>query len=143
MTRSLCLLLLLLAVACGAQRSATFVAPASAEADAVFACVQTELKSLRFEILSRDERDRRLVVTRPDPSARVSDATFRRGFDQLTVQVASDAPGETSLEVIAQSFFEFFTRRGPTFQERPSSESAREAARSLLESCAAPATAAP
>lgn len=135
MNRSWWVCTLLLVAACGAAHSSTVIATAASGDDAAFACALEHLKALRFEVLSLNQRDRRVVATRRDPTVRRAEPTFRHGFDQVTVQVRSRG-GEASIEVTAQSFHEHFTRRGPTYYERRVSDGAREAARSVLEACA-------
>lgn len=132
MSRSIVLwgCLAVLVGACGAARARTIVGTTPSPADAVFRCAVDSAKALRFDVLSLDERERRVVLTRTDPTVRVSDPTFRKGIDQITVEV-----GEATVRVIAQSFHEYFNRRGPTLLERTASESAQQAARSVLERC--------
>ncbi len=127
----------LLAAACGAQMASTIARSTPSPGRTVFDCFAEETKARGFDVSSIDQRDLRLVVVRVDKNVYISDATFRRAEDRLTLQVSGrDSEGRTALQVDAQTFYVFFTRRGLEYRERKASDAARHAAETITDRCA-------
>lgn len=137
MNRSVFLWTAPLLAGCGAAMSSTIVRATPSPEETVFACVVEQVKALGYNVSSIDKGDTRLIATQVDRSVHRSDPTFRRGLDQLDADAGGASEGSgTTLRVTAQSFIEYFTRRGPTLEERKASAGAREAAGTLLDRCA-------
>ena len=74
-----------------------------------------------------------------DEVARRPDVQFRRVVDRLEIQgPVPAADGQTSLEVIARTFAEYTTQRGPTEEQEKTSETAHSAAQTLIQKCSQP-----
>jgi hypothetical protein len=103
----------------------------------VFDCFAEETDAAGFDVLNVDKRDLRMVVVRTDKDAFVSDPTFRRAEDHLTLEVSDTEDGAgTHLRVVGQTFYVFYTRRGMERQERKASEAARFFAVTITDRCA-------
>ncbi len=127
----------LLAAACAGTFASTIARTTPSPGQAVFDCFAEATDAEGFDVLSVDKRDLRLVVVRVDRDAYVSDPTFRRAEDHLTLEVsdAENAAG-ASVRVIGQTFYVRFTRRGLERQERKASEAARLIAETITDRCA-------
>lgn len=129
------LLALTLLAGCGASRSVSYTAAIDLPGD-VFTCVQTATSEADFVVEFRDERQRRLVVSRTNEDLQRSDPNFQKAVDQLTVDVGpSDAVSDPRLRVTARTYFEYWDRRGRTRRQHETSADARTAAQRLLELC--------
>lgn len=129
------LLVLLLAAACGAGRTAVRSAPVGSLSGAID-CSLEEGEEMGFEALSVDRTDHRVVLERTDRSVRRSDPSFQRAVGQLTVERAEGEPGASAVAVEARTFHEFFDRRGRTRRQRDPSDRILAAADSILARCA-------
>lgn len=125
----------LLLVAC-AQKLAT---PASARTSAspqdTFDCVKRQLTALGYKQGSIDVDERRISATKVDSKTRRADTQFRRMLDKLDVEVAAEADGQTSIDVVGRTFGDYATHRGPTEVEEKASEQVRNDTGELLERC--------
>jgi hypothetical protein len=101
-----------------------------------YTCARTELRRLGYRERSHDDEDYRVVAERIDDKVRRPDAQFRRLFDQLIVEIAPDASGNTALKLEAHTFAELQTQRGQTFDEETVRDTAKADARALLQACA-------
>lgn len=136
------LLVLMLAAACGASRTAVRSAPVGSLSGAID-CSLEEGEELGFEALSVDRTDHRVVLERTDRSVRRSDPSFQRAVGQLTVERAEgESAGASALAVEARTFHEFFDRRGRTRRQRDPSDRILAAADSVLDRCASAGTSA-
>ena len=125
-----------LAACAGGGMARSSSAPSAAPAPDAFECVQKQIKAVGFTQTSHDTDDLRLTARKYDESARRSDVTFRRLIDRLEVQVSPGAEGEVSrISVVATTFAERTTHRGPTEEQERTSEGASAAARTILEKC--------
>ena len=105
----------------------------------VFACAREQVKALGFDQSSVDVKEYRLQAKRYDETVRRPDVNFRRLVDRLEIEIAPGAGGAvTSIEVTARTFAELTTQRGPTEEQERTSETARQAAQTLLDRCGAP-----
>ncbi len=127
----------LLLSACGGTLSSTLAANTPSPGAEVFDCATDEAKALGYYRQLIDEADKRLVVRKVDKTVQRSDPIFRKAIDQLIFEVVEPAAeGGTTLRVIARSFHEYFSRSGPTLEERSASTQVKAAARAVLEKCA-------
>jgi hypothetical protein len=126
---------ILLLAAC-AQRLATPASvQTSASPDETFECAKKQLAALDYRQTSIDVGERRINVTKIDLKSRRPDTQFRRILNKLEVEVAPQADGRTGLKVVAHTFAEYTTQRGPTEVEEKASEEVRAAAQQVLEHC--------
>jgi hypothetical protein len=131
--------LCLLAACNNAPLARTLTATSPAPAPDVFQCAREQLKAIRFDQSSIDLDARRLTARRYDEKARRPDVQFRRVVDRLEIEaVPSAESGVTTLEVIARTFGEYTTQRGPTENEEKTSETALSAAQTILQKCSQP-----
>lgn len=127
----------LLAAACAGTFASTIDRTTPSPGQAVFDCFSEATAAEGFDVLSVDKRDLRMVVVRTDKSTYVSDPTFRRAEDHLTIEVSETANADgTSLRVIGQTFYVYYTRRGMERQERKASETARLMTQTVTDRCA-------
>jgi hypothetical protein len=103
--------------------------------ETVFTCAKQQLGALGYKQSSVDTDELRVNATKVDLVSRRSDTQFRRIVNKLQVDVSPEADGQTSLAVVAQTFAEYTTQRGPTEVEENSSEAVKEDAQRLLEAC--------
>jgi hypothetical protein len=123
-------------IAACAQRLATPASTqTSAAPDETFDCVRKQLAALKYQQSSIDIDAHRINATKIDMESRRSDTQFRRILNKLEVEVAPQADGRTGLKVLARTFAEYTTQRGPTEVEEKASEEVRTAAQQLLERC--------
>jgi hypothetical protein len=127
---------LLLATACGGGTLYTTLtaAPASGPADVV-ACARAKLKQLGYQQTSFDETDNRLTARRVDNSINRADPMYRRNEDRIEVETGAAADGKTSLKVVAHTFAEYETHRGPTEVEERASQNVTQASQAVIQSC--------
>ena len=130
---------LLLLGACGGgtfytTQSAT---PAAAPANAI-ECARATLRKLGYQETSFDQTDNRVTARKIDDSVQRPDPQFRRNVDRLEIQAVPAADGKTSLTVIAHTFAEFSTQRGPTEQEERASADVKTSAQAVLDACGRP-----
>lgn len=121
-----------------APLATTLTATSPSPAPDVFQCARNQLKAIRFDQNSIDLDAQRIMARRFDEVARRPDTQFRRVVDRLEVQAVPSADGQTSLEVIARTFAEYTTQRGPTEVQEKTSETALSAARTLVQQCSRP-----
>lgn len=104
-----------------------------------FACVRQQLKALEFDQTSVDVKDYRVTAKKFNTTMRRPDVQFRRMVDRLEILVAPGTGDQvTSLSVTARTFAELTTQRGPTEEQEHTSETARQAAQTILDRCGAP-----
>lgn len=127
----------LCAAACGATLSHVATATSPSPSAVLFDCVTRETERMGFDRTTFDKREMRIIVSRTDPEVRRAETTFRRGFDQLTVDVeGGDRDTGSSIEVTTRSLLEYFDRTGVRLVEREATPGALRAAETLLEACA-------
>ena len=131
---------LLIAGCAGGQLTSTFTAGSPSPAPDVFACARGQLKSIGFDQTSYDVSDYRLTARKYDQTVTRPDVTFRRLVDRLEITVAPGAGADSVsvLSVLARTFAETVNQRGPTETQERTSESARSAAKAILEKCGGP-----
>ena len=126
----------LLAACAGGQLAQTTSTASPAPAPDAFECVRNQIKAVGFTQASYDTDELRLTARKHDETARRPDVQFRRMVDRLEIDVAPGSGGEVSrITVVAKTFAELTTHRGPTEEQERTSETAREAARTILEKC--------
>jgi hypothetical protein len=127
--------MLFLLSACGAAYATSLTAsPSASPADAI-ACVRAQLRPIHYQQTSFDEENFRVTARKIDNSVHRADPQYRRNIDRLEVQAAPTADGKTSLTVIARTFAEFETQRGPTEEEQRASPGVKESAQAILDAC--------
>ena len=108
-----------------------------------FACARDQVKAVGFTQSSYDTEELRVTARKNNETVRRPDVTFRRLVDRLEIHVAPGGGGELSrITVVAKTFAERTTHRGPTEEQERTSETARAAAQTIIEKCgglAAPA----
>jgi hypothetical protein len=89
-----------------------------------------------FRSLAFDREAGRFVAEKVEAGARRPHyTTLRRVLDRIEVDASAD-----ELVVRARTVAEFESRRGPTEEEESASETAKAAARTVIERCAGPAS---
>lgn len=122
-----------------APLATTLTAASPLPAPDVFQCARDHLKTIRFDQSSIDLNDQRLTARRYDQTVRRSDVQFRRMVERLEIQaIPGSGNAMTTLQVTARTFAEYTTQRGPTEEQERTSETAREAAQTILEKCTRP-----
>ena len=119
--------------------------------DSVFACARAQLKSLNYSQTALDIGDHRVAAKVKDPNLTVSDVQFRGGYNAIEVKVdAGGANGQTDLKITARTYFEYFTQRGTTLEEKDASEDVKRDSHTIADACtsagsseSAPGTASP
>jgi hypothetical protein len=128
----------LLGACAGHALATTFVTASPRPMPDAFACAQQQTKAVGFTIESHDDQELRLTARKYDEKTRRPDVQFRRLVDRLAIDVD---PGHgdtvTTISVVAHTFTELMTHRGPTEQEESPSENAKLAAQAILNRCAA------
>lgn len=108
-----------------------------------FACARDQIKAVGFTQSSYDTEELRVTARKHNETVRRPDVNFRRMVDRLEIEVAPGAGGEVSrITVVAKTFAELTTHRGPTEEQERTSETARSAAQTIIQKCgdlAAPA----
>jgi hypothetical protein len=126
---------LLLSAACGGQLATSTTTSTAATPDQSFQCVQQQMEALGYRRNSYDTDERRITGTKIDLKSRRADTQFRRMLDRLQAEVKPQSDGKTSIQVVAHTFAEYTTQRGPTEVEEKASSEVRSAAQELLERC--------
>jgi hypothetical protein len=121
--------------ACGQTLSTPVNTQASANPEDTFACVRKQLGELGYKQTSYDVSDQRVAATKIDSKSRRADVQFRRILNKLDVDVAAEADGQTSIQVLPRTFAEYTTHRGPTEEQEKASEEVKGDAQRLLELC--------
>lgn len=136
MKLSLTSLAIALLAGCGASLSSTTTTLTRSPGDEVFGCAKDHAKAAGFWTHSIDEGELRLVVRKENEGFRSSEPLFHRAFDELTIEVDSEAGDGTNVRVVARTWYEYMGRRGPTLQAKPASSEAEASAQALLNRCA-------
>ena len=110
------------------------VTPAAPEA--TYSCTQAKLKELGWRQTAHDETDYRVVAEKLDPSLRVANGLFKRGFHRIEVLMRPDASGNTSYVTTLQSYREYLSNQGTSLEEVKVPPQAVVDQRRLLEACA-------
>jgi hypothetical protein len=120
----------------GGQLAHNTSAASAAPAPDAFECARNQIKAVGFTQSSYDTDELRLTARRNDETARRPDVQFRRMVDKLEVDVSPGSGGEMSrITVVARTFAELTTHRGPTEEEEKPSETVRAAAKTILDKC--------
>ena|SRR5918995_1370974 len=127
--------ILLLSMGCAQRYAAPASVRTSAGPEEAFNCVKRQMSTLGYKQSSLDTEEHRISATKIDTKSRRPDTQFRRMLDRLEVEVGAEADGQTGIEVLARTFAEYTTQRGPTEVEEKASEEAKSAAQKLLEQC--------
>jgi hypothetical protein len=128
----------LLAGCSNAPLATTLTAASPSPAPDVFQCARNQLKKVEFDQTSVDLNDQRVTAKRYDEIQRRPDTQFRRIVDRLEIEAVPAGGGTavTTLKVIAHTFAEYTTQRGPTEVEERTSETAAKAAQTIIDQCA-------
>ena len=132
------LALCILAACSNAPLATTLTSTSPSPAPDVFQCARDQLKALRFDQTSVDVDARRVTARRFDDKARRPDVQFRRMVDRIEVEAVPSEGGATQLEVLARTFGEYTTQRGPTENEEKASEGVLAAAQAVVQKCSQP-----
>jgi hypothetical protein len=123
-------------VGCGQKSYSTPVSMhTSASPDQTYACVRKQLGELGYKQSSLDTPELRVTASKIDNESRRPDVQFRRMVEKLEVDVAAEANGQTSIQVLGRTFGEYATHRGPTEVEENASKQVKADAQTLLERC--------
>ena len=126
----------LLAGCAGGNLAQSMSAASAAPAPDAFACARDQVKAVEFTQSSYDTEALRITARKFDETVRRPDVTFRRLVDRLEIQVAPGSAGEVSrITVVAKTFAERATQRGPTEEQERTSDRALAAARTIVEKC--------
>src|SRR5688572_9652508 len=107
----------------------------SASPDETFACVRKQLGELGYKQSSLDTPELRVTANKVDYTTRRPDVQFRRMVEKLEVDVAAEADGQTSIQVLGRTFGDYATHRGPTEVEENASKKVKTDAQTLLDRC--------
>jgi hypothetical protein len=121
--------------ACAQRYAAPVTVRTAASTDESFDCVKKQLDTLGYRRTSYDTDEHRINGTKIDTKSRRADTQFRRLLNKLEVQVAPEADGRTSLQVIGHTFAEYTTQRGPTEVEEKASDQVKADTQQLLQRC--------
>jgi hypothetical protein len=122
--------------ACGQKAYSTPVnGSTSAGPEPTFACIKKQLGDLGYRQTTNDVGELRLTATKLDYETRRADVQFRRMINKLDVDVGAETNGQTGIKVLARTFAEYNTHRGPTEQEEKPSELVQSDGKALLERC--------
>ena len=128
--------LLLAGCVSGGKLAQSVSAASAAPAPDAFACARNQIKAVGFTQSSYDTDELRLTARKNDDTARRPDVQFRRMVDKLEIDVAPGSAGEVSrITVVARTFAELTTHRGPTEEEEKPSETVRAAAQTIVDKC--------
>jgi len=128
--------LLLAGCGAGGKLAQSVSAASAAPAPDAFACARNQIKAVGFTQSSYDTDELRLTARKNDDTARRPDVQFRRMVDKLEIDVAPGSAGEVSrITVVARTFAELTTHRGPTEEEEKPSETVRAAAQTIVDKC--------
>jgi hypothetical protein len=121
---------------CGQKSfSAPVTGRTSAGPEETYACVKKQLGELGYKQTSNDVSDFRVTANKFDYKTRRADVQFRRMVEKLAVSVAAESDGQTGIQVVASTFAEYNTHRGPTEVEEKASSQASADAAQLIERC--------
>ena len=127
---------LLLAGCAGGQLAQSLSTASAAPAPDAFACARDQIKAVDFTQSSYDTEELRVTARKHDESVRRPDVQFRRLVDRLEVDVDPGSAGEISrITVMARTFAELTTHRGPTEEEEKPSQAVRAAAQAIVDKC--------
>lgn len=126
----------LLAGCAGGRLAQSVTTASAAPAPDAFACVRDQIKAVGFTQSSYDTDELRVTARKINNDVRRPDVNFRRIIDRLEVDVSPGSGGEVSrITVVARTFAELTTHRGPTEEEERPSETARTAAQAIVDQC--------
>jgi hypothetical protein len=127
---------LLLVGACGGgtQFTRLTASPSASPSDAIV-CVRSKLKDLGYKQTSFDEAGNRLTARKTDATVSRPNPLFRWNVDQLEIEAAAGADGNTTLTVEAHTFAEYSTQAGPREEEEQASTGVKQAAEAIVQSC--------
>jgi hypothetical protein len=129
-----------LLVACGGGPITTSLSsPSPVPAADAYECLRNRLKTVGFTQTSHDTDELRLTARKYDETQRRPNVQFRRLVDRLEVDVEpGTGAAVTDIAIDAKTFAEVVTHRGPTEEQEKTSETARNAAQTLLQQCSQP-----
>lgn len=125
----------LLLAGCGQRLATPMTARTSAGPEETFDCVKQQIKELGYKQTSIDVNDHRISATKIDDKTRRADTEFRRMLNKIDVEVAPQADGQTSIQVMGRTLAEYTTQRGPTEVEEKASDEVRAAQQQVVERC--------
>lgn len=113
-------------------------AGSTASPDAVYQCVQDTLKQMGYRRKQYDVNDRWYLAEKEEIGVQVSSGLYRKTWMVLDSRVQPDADGSTSIEIVARTFEEYASARGPEKVEQKASAKVRVDAQALQRACAQP-----
>ncbi|HEX5385089.1 MAG TPA: hypothetical protein VFW66_00130 [Gemmatimonadales bacterium] len=128
----------LLGACAGHSYYTTVTATPSAGPAAAIECTRSTLTKLDYQPKSFDERDHRVTAQQINDSVSRPEPQFRRLLNQIEVEAKPRADGKTGLTVNGHTVAEYFTHRGPTFVDEPSSDQVKEAVQTIVQACGQP-----
>jgi hypothetical protein len=130
------LLGLLLATGCAGTLYSRYAGPTTTDPAQVYACLQSELKSMGYQRTQYNEETRWYVARKVDLQTQVSSGLYRRTLNVLDTQVNTDKTGKTVLQITARTYQEYATPRGFDDQEEKASDQVQLDAAALSKACA-------
>ncbi|MBK7349495.1 MAG: hypothetical protein IPI92_06480 [Gemmatimonadetes bacterium] len=128
--------LLSLPACAGGMLYSTTRASSSTAPDVVFQCVQDSLKRMGYRRMQYDANDRWYLAEKEEVGVQVSSGLYRKTWMVLDSRVRPAADGSTSLEIIARTFEEYASARGPQKVEEKASSKVKLDAQALQQACA-------
>ncbi len=127
--------MLVLVGACGGTFYTTLTASPSASPSDAIACARSKLKELGYKQTSFDESGNRLTARKTDATVSRPNPLFRWNVNQLEIEAAAGADGNTALTVEGHTFAEYSTQAGPKEEEEQASADVNQAAEAIVQSC--------
>jgi hypothetical protein len=121
--------------ACSGRLAVPLSAPTSASPQDTYDCIKRQVGALDYQRTSYDDDELRISARKIDPRARRPDVQFRRVLHKLEIDVETEPDGQSTIQVLARTFAEYSTQRGPTEVEEKASEEVVAAARQLQQRC--------
>ena len=126
----------LLALAgCGGTLMSAMQGVTPSAPDAAFECTKRQFNTLGYRVTAHNDTDLRLVGEKLDPSLRVANGLFKRGFHRIEVEIRPDASGNSAYSTKLQSYREYVSSQGTTLEEVKVPASAVADQRKLLDAC--------
>jgi hypothetical protein len=109
-------------------------ANSTSDPDQAFACVQEQLKALKYQRKSYDSDARWYLAQKVDPTGRNVDVHFRQRVNRLDTKVHPDPTG-TVIEIKAQTLDQSDNQQGLAETEIPASAQVKEDAQTVMAAC--------
>ncbi len=104
--------------------------------DAVFACVRATLDTMRYKSVVLDLEDRRTSGRKVRKDIHLIDANFYQAYDLIESRVTIESSGETKLNLIGRTMYEYRSNAGPSNSELQATDSVQASLVRLAQNCA-------